>query len=679
MRVKRLLQRVYQSWNQRALRWGLCRWADLVNERLYNRDLVTDAISMWSHVREIHAFRTLDEFAQEQIHYRKVVNKFRRRFELRPAQMAISAWGELVAEEQWRQKQVRKFCFKFRNREVVYAFARMKDAVQDRQLEERQKLVDASPVLMRLIKRPAVLAIGWWRAGIERRQHLRKAGNAVADKRNRIWMWDAIDRWANVFVDLSFQDRMQELRSAAFTALETKDLSGVIDVLHSHAAWSRPRMHSRSNLTLDNFLSTSDSFDTAVVARRASSLRRVARTRRIALRGARPPSPDKRKLQLDDILRLQKGLARETGGEAPLYWRAVETLSVILKGQTAHPLAPGAFEAADAEGPEVEEEDYEQEDVALRGFTGIGGSTGIGVLNGKDLVYAATPPATAREDNLTIETLSWEGVARVNVMHPKLQAQKQIVPTYLGGRYSHLGIEKLRSQVHERYPLKWSKTWQTMQHNLEDAELARRYFRARRKSLAAINQQALKPKAASVAAAAAEQEALECEEIVGMHSDQISSIRGEAARLEEENPFQNASSIRKMRKRSEVLQSQLDEAAARGAMLEQTAMEYRRMQEEEERQLNVLVQQSVSLLQDHEEALRLLDWQAVEPTSPSDKLSVLVIENGTTIDVTVPLAGADAGGVRGGVKLPEIWSARPQQQPQQQVCWHVSTQVSFDI
>ena len=313
VRVKKLLARVYRSWNQRSMRWGLMRWSQIADERLYNRDLVTDAISMWSHVREIHAFRTLDEFAQEQIHYRRVVNNFRRRFELRPAQFALSAWAELVAETKWRQKQVRKFCFKFRNREIVYAFRRMQDAVQERKLEERQKLIQASPVLMRLFMRPCFLTIGWWRAGIERRQHLRRAGGAVAEKRNRIWLWDAVDRWANVYVDLSFQDRIQELKEAALTTLETKDLSGVVDVLQSHAVWALPRANSRCNLALDSFLSTEDSFDAALAARRAASLRRVARVRQAHLRGARAPDPDLRTIQLPDILRIQKGLARETG------------------------------------------------------------------------------------------------------------------------------------------------------------------------------------------------------------------------------------------------------------------------------------------------------------------------------------------------------------------------------
>ena len=89
-------------------------------------------------------------------------------------------------------------------------------------------------------------------------------------------------------------------------------------------------------------------------------------------------------------------MARETGVEIPLYWRAVEGLSVILKGQTAHPDAPGAREAAEAEGPEEEvadDERREEEDGRLR-------VTGLGELGREELRYAPTPAATARESRL---------------------------------------------------------------------------------------------------------------------------------------------------------------------------------------------------------------------------------------------------------------------------------------
>jgi hypothetical protein len=609
VRVKKLLARVYRSWNQRSMRWGLVRWAQIADERLYNRDLVMDACSMWSNVRVIHAFRTLDEFAQEQIHYRRVVNNFRRRFELRPAQMAVSAWAELVAEAKWRQKQVRKFVFKFRNREVVNAFRRMQDAVQERKLEARQKLVNSSPVLMRLVMRPCFLTTGWWRAGIERRQHLRRAGSAVADKRNRIWMWDALDRWANVYVDLSFQDRIKELREAALTALETKDLSGMLDVLHSHAAWALPRSTSRCNLALDSFLSTEDSFDGAAAARRAASLRRVARVRQAHLRGAHAPDPDTRTIQLADILRIQKGLARETGGATALYWRAVEALSVILKGQVSHPRAPGAREAADTEGPEVElNNDVAADDEQM-------GATGLGLVQGEDLCYAPTPAATAREDHVTIQGLSWEALARVNVLHPKLKAQKQIVPTYLGGRYSYLGVEKLRAQVHVRYPLKFSEPWEMMRTELQDAELARRYFRARRKALAGIRPVLLAVKEAHDAASEAEREAIDAGETEALLRDEQNRMLEEAQRLEDENPFQNSSTIRKMRKQAEEIAVQAQAAGARGVAADQKAMEWRRRQEEEEHRLGTLVEEATPLLENRDEALGLLDWRAMSRMS----------------------------------------------------------------
>jgi len=80
---------------------------------------------------------------------------------------------------------------------------------------------------------------------------------------------------------------------------------------------------------------------------------------------------------------------------------------------------------------------------------GGGGVTRVGVdKDSGELVYAATPAGTPREDPRTLPLLSWEAVARVNVVHPKLKTQRQLAPTYLAGRYAHMGVLKLRSQVH---------------------------------------------------------------------------------------------------------------------------------------------------------------------------------------------------------------------------------------
>ena len=103
--------------------------------------------------------------------------------------------------------QVRQIMFKYRNREVVAAMRKLRDAVQDAHIGRRQALAAASPALMRIVKRCAFLAIGWWRAGVERKVHLRGAGAAVERGRWRRVASDGLDRWASAFVDLSFQVR----------------------------------------------------------------------------------------------------------------------------------------------------------------------------------------------------------------------------------------------------------------------------------------------------------------------------------------------------------------------------------------------------------------------------------------------------------------------------------------
>ena len=50
-------------------------------------------------------------------------------------------------------------------------------------------------------------------------------------------------------------------------------------------------------------------------------------------------------------------------------------------------------------------------------------------------------------------------------------------------------------------------------------------------------------------------------------------------------------------------------AAARGADADQKAMEWRRRLEEEEQRLRTLVEEATPLLENQDEALRLLDWE----------------------------------------------------------------------
>jgi len=197
--------------------------------------------------------------------------------------------------------------------------------------------------------------------------------------------------------------------------------------------------------------------------------------------------------------------------------------------------------------------------------------------------------------------------------------------------------------VHAQYPLKWNKTWETEQNDLQEAELSRRYFRARRKALAIIRAQAEQVKLAHRAATSAEEEAAGAEKIRAGKADEVEALVAEAKRLEDDNPFQNQTSIRKMRKRADGLAAEAEAAAGQGAAAELTAMRWRRAMEDAEQGLHALVDQHAPLLQDKEEAIALLDWHASElPLLPP------------------PLGDASAGGPvpEGGVTLPQIVGAR---------------------
>jgi hypothetical protein len=154
-----------------------------------------------------------------------------------------------------------------------------------------------------------------------------------------------------------------------------------------------------------------------------------------------------------------------------------------------------------------------------------------------------------------------------------------------------------------------------MRTELQDAELARRYFRARRKALAGIRPVLLAVKEAHDAASEAEREAIDAGETEALLRDEQNRMLEEAQRLEDENPFQNSSTIRKMRKQAEEIAVQAQAAGARGVAADQKAMEWRRRQEEEEHRLGTLVEEATPLLENRDEALGLLDWRAMSRMS----------------------------------------------------------------
>ena len=150
---------------------------------------------------------------------------------------------------------------------------------------------------------------------------------------------------------------------------------------------------------------------------------------------------------MGEVLRVQAGLSQHIGN-SHLYWRAVEGLSVILKQQRPHPqLADGLEAEAEAEASPRERERPETES-----------STQSFETDKEEEAFPRYPPTPAgseREAGPVLDRISWKQLARISVVNGHF-CQKQIMPSYLGGKHAKLGLDQLKAQVHANYPLKVS-------------------------------------------------------------------------------------------------------------------------------------------------------------------------------------------------------------------------------
>lgn len=115
----------------------------------------------------------MDELARESIHYRTVVSQFRLRFEQRPAQQALWAWGGHLKHKKRRTEIMRAIYFRCINGYVLRAFQRLLDEVKDRKIGEAVKLAGQSDVLRRMLRRALYALFPLWVGALTRGKYQR--------------------------------------------------------------------------------------------------------------------------------------------------------------------------------------------------------------------------------------------------------------------------------------------------------------------------------------------------------------------------------------------------------------------------------------------------------------------------------------------------------------------------
>lgn len=164
-----------------------------VDDLLYNRSLVGDACLMWVNKTVIHAFRSLDDHAQAQIHYRVTVANFRRRYELRTVMPMIRGWHEWTHEKSGRRRIAAKAAFKLYSKMIAQCLEIWMGIIRDRRLAEREMAAKGSKTLMRIAKRPMVVSFERWK------------NYSAEQKRHRQIVARISYRWRNANVVLTFR------------------------------------------------------------------------------------------------------------------------------------------------------------------------------------------------------------------------------------------------------------------------------------------------------------------------------------------------------------------------------------------------------------------------------------------------------------------------------------------
>ncbi len=153
-RIRHVFKLSLASWDSSNAYWSFTTWASISDERLYFRAIMHDSLRVWMHVCIIHAFRAMDEHARIAIHHRKVVGAFRRRFEMRPAQVCTLIWRSTVANKLYRRCMMHTCAFRYKNGCVLRAWNQIRGQVLDAKLIEAENRARNSDVLRRMHRYP---------------------------------------------------------------------------------------------------------------------------------------------------------------------------------------------------------------------------------------------------------------------------------------------------------------------------------------------------------------------------------------------------------------------------------------------------------------------------------------------------------------------------------------------
>jgi len=241
-KFRAIQQKLKQKYFNILTREQFYQFKDCVDERLYNRSLVGDAILMWMNKQIIHPFRSIYDHAQQQIHYRKTVAQFRRRYELRGVMPLARAWQEYASEKAEQKRKVKQAVFQLYRRIVQTAVDTWKNIIKERKIAEREMAAKGSKTLMRIAKRPMVRCFEAYKEYYEKERRNRQIVARIAYRWNNACVVLAVNNWIT-YVDMAIEERREALRNAVLDAMQSGQLATLL-----RTAKQQARKYQRHNL-----------------------------------------------------------------------------------------------------------------------------------------------------------------------------------------------------------------------------------------------------------------------------------------------------------------------------------------------------------------------------------------------------------------------------------------------
>jgi hypothetical protein len=272
----RISSTMVAGWMTLTTRNALLEFKDNVDNLRYNRSLISDAVFIWLNEASVRAFRSLDENAQMQIHYRKTVANFRCRFRLRGAMPMVRIW-EVYASTKAEHKRIAKAAvFNLYRRAISGCLMTWISVVHDKKLAEREMAAKNSHILLRIVKRPMVVCFEFWKNWYKEEQKNRKIVHTISYRWRNANVVLCFRNWM-CFVDSLVEERRETLRNAVSDAIQKGNLNTLMQ-----EAKRQKRRYLRGNL---------EDVMKEVLAEEDSHISRVVGSHALRQSGKRPTYP----------------------------------------------------------------------------------------------------------------------------------------------------------------------------------------------------------------------------------------------------------------------------------------------------------------------------------------------------------------------------------------------------